>query len=279
MADQLRCILVGLTGEEGFTTSPALDFAIALAGRESACLTVCAIPPPVYLPIARRGGSAATVMEAELRHLEIQTLATARAAAKRICEAGVDCISEQSFSMVEHRTGHLVRAARVNDVCVLDASNGDSAQRTAIEDVLFDSGRPVLVVPRQGGSATPRRVAIAWDGSARSARAVDDAISFLRNADAVFVVTVTGEKDLSRMAPGADLAGYLARHGVPEARLEMLSAADGDVSERLREFIADERIEMLVMGAFVHSRFRQAILGGVTRSLLDEAPVPIFMAH
>ncbi|WP_265518278.1 universal stress protein [Nitratireductor luteus] len=79
------------------------------------------------------------------------------------------------------------------------------------------------------------------------------------------------------MAPGADLATHLLQHGVYEPHLETLSAIDDDASARLRKFVKDESIDMLVMGAFVHSRFRQAILGGVTRSLLDDVPVPLFM--
>lgn len=173
-----------------------------------------------------------------------------------------------------------MRLARVNDVTILDAAGaGDNVQAAAIEDVLFDSGRPILVIPQTGGEAAPRRIAIAWDGSARSARAVADALPFLQQAEAVFVLTVTGEKDLSRMAPGADLSTHLVQHGVYEPRMETLSAIEGDVAARLRKFARDESIDMLVMGAFVHSRFRQAILGGVTRSLLDEVPVPLFMAH
>lgn len=145
--------------------------------------------------------------------------------------------------------------------------------------MLFDSGRPVIVVPRKGGKIPPRRIAIAWDGSARAARATSDAMPFQAGADAVIAVTVTGEKDLSRMAPGADVAMYLAKHGVVDCKLATLAAAQGDVAARLRLFVLEENIDMIVMGAFVHTRFREALLGGVTRSLLDDATVPLFLAH
>ena len=81
------------------------------------------------------------------------------------------------------------------------------------------------------------------------------------------------------MAPGADLDIWLARRGVRDPKLASLTAKRGDVAESLRLFVAEEDIDTIVMGAFVHSRFREAILGGVTRSLLDDAPVPLFMAH
>lgn len=80
------------------------------------------------------------------------------------------------------------------------------------------------------------------------------------------------------MAPGADLATYLARHGV-DCKLATLATKAGDVAERLRLFVAEEDMEMVVMGAFVHSRSREEILGGVTQSLLDQPPVSLFLAH
>jgi nucleotide-binding universal stress UspA family protein len=81
------------------------------------------------------------------------------------------------------------------------------------------------------------------------------------------------------MAPGADLATYLTRHGIEACKLATLTARRADVGARLRLFVREEEIDMIVMGAFVHSRFRQAVLGGVTRSMLDETPVPLFMSH
>lgn len=280
MSEQVKSILVGVAAKDEFSATPALEFAIALAQKQGACLTVCALPPAFYLPVTRTGGSASAILRSEIGRLEEITHRYARSASELVGKAGVSCIAEHPLSPLERRSGRLVRLARVNDVTILDAAEPeDDAQRAAVEDVLFDSGRPVLVIPRAGGKAEPRRIAIAWDGSARSARAVADALPFLKAAGAVFVVTVTGEKDLSRMAPGADLATHLIQHGVYEPHLETLSAIDDDASARLRKFVKDESIDMVVMGAFVHSRFRQAILGGVTRSLLDDAPVPLFMAH
>jgi nucleotide-binding universal stress UspA family protein len=191
----------------------------------------------------------------------------------------VDVTAEGAHSIWERKDGRFLQLARVNDVTVLDAAHQHSGvARTVIEDALFETGRPVLVVPRAKVSLLPRHIAIAWDGSARASRAVKDAMPFLTAAQRVSVITVTGEKDLSRMAPGADLATYLFRHGI-DCRLETLATVHGDVGRALRGFVANEGAELLVMGAFVHARLRQAILGGVTRSLLDECPVPLMLAH
>ncbi|MCR4268327.1 universal stress protein [Nitratireductor sp. ZSWI3] len=280
MADQPKCILLGLEARDPFAITPALDYAVALARRFEACLTVCALPPQVYLPVSRVGGPGAGLIRQEIEAMEKTTVETARAAGRVAGAAGVECITEQALSRLERRAAHLARLARVNDLCIMDApGEDDAAQAGAVEEVLFDSGRPVLLVPASGGDPAPRHVAIAWDGSARAARAVDDSLSFLQGAERVYIVSVTGEKDLSRMAPGADLAAYLVRHGVAGAALEMLAAPDGDIAARINAFIAAEGIGLLVMGAFVHSRFREAVLGGVTRSMLNAAPAPLLLAH
>ncbi|MDS1137561.1 universal stress protein [Nitratireductor indicus] len=280
MADEPKCILVGFEAQDPFKITPALAYALELAGLHDSCLTVCALPPSVFLPISRTGATAAALFKSELETMEKMTITSARAAGKLASAAGVDCLIEQSLSRLERRAAYLARLARVNDLCVMDAPQAsEDAQGEAVEEVIFDSGRAVLLVPPAGGHAAPRRVAIAWDGSARAARAVNNALSFLKGAESVFIVSVTGEKDLSRMAPGADLAAYLARHRVRDPMLETLAAPDGDVTARLKAFADAEGIELLVMGAFAHSRFREAILGGVTRSMLETVPVPLLLAH
>lgn len=279
MVNPIKSTLVALAAQEEFSPTPALTFAVDLAKQYEAELTACVLSPSFYMPVSRTGGFASAFLKDEIERIEDLARHYARSASEHVTDAGVSCTLEQAFSPLEPRTERLVRLARVNDIAILDAPDDDDAQRAVVEDLLFDSGRPVLVTPAAGGNPNAERIAIAWDGSARSARAVGDALPFLKIAQSVFIVTVTGEKDLSRMAPGADLATYLLRHGVNEPRVETLTAMGGDAAERLRGFIEDEAIELVVMGAFVQSRFRQAILGGVTRSLLSKVPAPLLMAH
>jgi nucleotide-binding universal stress UspA family protein len=211
--------------------------------------------------------------------MDAWSLATLQAASEVAAKAGVQLVSEHAASPFERRSERFAQLARVNDLTILGAADAaDALARSDIENAVFDSGRPVLIIPPRGGKIAPRRIAIAWDGSARAARAVKDAIGFLKAAQTVVAVTVTGEKDLSRMAPGADLAIYLARHGI-ECKIATLAGAQRDVGARIRLFVAEEDFDMIVMGAFVHSRFREAVLGGATRSLLDDCPVPLLLSH
>jgi nucleotide-binding universal stress UspA family protein len=273
----IASILVCLQAQESFSETGALSFAIALARSYKAALSLYAFAPQLG-----RISDRATVPEivsTATAKLESECGSTVRNAARLICDAGLDVTAETAHSARERKDTRLLQLGRVNDVTVLDAAHGHgSAARINIEDALFETGRPVLVIPPAKTQLLPRHVAVAWDGSSRAARAVKDALPFLSAAQRVSVVTVTGEKDLSRMAPGADLATYLIRHRI-DCRFETLAAVRGDVGRTLRNFITEEAVEMLVMGAFVHTRLREAILGGVTRSLLDRSPVPLMLSH
>jgi nucleotide-binding universal stress UspA family protein len=118
---------------------------------------------------------------------------------------------------------------------------------------------------------------VAWDGSAQAARAANDALPFLRAADLVEVVSVVGEKDLPTSAAGAAFAPHLARHGVRVSAIDV--PVVGEVAETLRGRAGEVGADMLVMGAYRHSRLQEWFLGGVTQSLLNRSPLPLFLAH
>ncbi len=277
--EPLRSILVGIASDGEGTQTQALTQAIALAQATDSAVSLYVFAPPPAAPFPMPAATASVWLAHEAERLEKSTSSVTHKASQAISDAGLEVVAEHAGSPFDSRSGRFVRLARVHDLAILDAADiSDASQRSVIEDVLFDSGCPLLLFPRNAGTARPQRIAIAWDGSARSARAVKDALPFLVHAETVVAVTVEGEKDLSRMAPGADLAIFLARHGV-ECSLATLAAEAGDVAGRLRSFVTSQGMEMIVMGAFVHSRFRQAILGGVTQSLLEHSPVPLFLAH
>lgn len=278
-AERFKTVLVGIPAVEDAAKRPALGLAITLAKAHRCALSLYVFAPPLSPPLPMSTATASVWVARETERLEEMTSSAMRSASNVIASESIDFVAEHAGALFEPRSDRFVLQARVHDVTVLDTADAvDTPQRTIIEDVLFDSGRPVLIVPHHGGKPEPARIVIAWDGSARSARAVKDALPFLVAAEAVVAVSVEGEKDLSRMARGADLAAYLARYGI-DCKLATLAAPQRDVAARLRLFVAEEDIDMLVMGAFVHSRFRQALLGGVTQSLLENTPVPLFMAH
>lgn len=150
-----------------------------------------------------------------------------------------------------------------------------------IEGALFSSGKPLLLIPAGArATLTPKRVLIAWDARIEASRAVREALDLLVVADDVRLVLVDpAEGENGHGAePGVDAAAYLARHGV-KVSVERLPSETRSVAEVLRRRAIDFDADMLVMGAYGHSRLRERIFGGVTKSMLDKPPLPLFLAR
>ncbi len=145
------------------------------------------------------------------------------------------------------------------------------------DELVLSSGRPVLTVPCAGRfPEIGRRILVAWNGTREAARAVQDAMPLLRRADEVAVFGVNTAR--AEHIPGADIATHLARHGVCP-RVESTVAKDIAVSDALLGAVSDLGYDMLVMGAYGHSRMRELALGGVTREILQHMTVPALMSH
>ena len=175
--------------------------------------------------------------------------------------------------------------SRHADVVVIGQSGRDGAafgtSRDLAEHVVLASGRPVIVVPRFGEfPKAGERVMVAWDASREAARAVADALPVLQRAGEVVLFSVGPEErgDRHGPIPGADLARHLARHGV-NVKVEKLNAPDVPISDLILNRISDEGIDLLVMGAYGHSRVRELWLGGVTRDLMLRMTVPVLLSH
>lgn len=175
--------------------------------------------------------------------------------------------------------------ARYADLVVLgqiDPEDGlASLVRPVPQEVALAAGRPILVVPYAGKFAqTGRRVMVGWDASREATRAINDSLPLLAAAQSVTVLSVdprsgfTGHGEV----PGADIAVHLARHGV-KATIERTVSAGIGVGETLLSRAADLEIDLLVMGAYAHSRVRELLLGGATRTVLDSMTLPVLMSH
>ena len=175
--------------------------------------------------------------------------------------------------------------ARYADLVILGQLDPDRAESDLIrprpEQVALGSGRPVLIVPYAGHfDDVGRRVLIAWNATREAARAVSDAMPFLTSAELVTVLTIDpreGPRAHGEL-PGADIALHLARHGV-KAQIERTVSAGLPVGEVLLSRVADLGADLIVMGAYGHSRVREMLLGGVTRSVLRSMIVPVLMSH
>ncbi|MBN9669212.1 universal stress protein [Roseibium aggregatum] len=154
-------------------------------------------------------------------------------------------------------------------------------EKNMIDGALFDSGRPILYVPRDvkpGGFG--ENVAIAWNARREAARAISDALPFLamaRNTTILVVDPVVGDNDHGE-DPGSDIATVLARHDL-EVTVQDVASAGRPVSEALADTVRELGAGLLVMGAYGHSRLRQNILGGTTREMLERSTVPLLLSH
>jgi nucleotide-binding universal stress UspA family protein len=168
-------------------------------------------------------------------------------------------------------------AARNADLAILGQADPSADGADLPAQVVLGSGRPALLVPYAGTFANVGgRVLVAWNHSAQAARAVNDALPFLQSAERVIVVTVNRGGNITE---DADIVRHLARHGVEAEISDIATEHHGSVGDLLLSRASDEAADLIVMGAYGHSRLRELVLGGVSRALLAHMTVPVLMAH
>jgi nucleotide-binding universal stress UspA family protein len=171
--------------------------------------------------------------------------------------------------------------ARLYDLTVVlqPETSQSSYDNIVPQGVLFNSGGPMLMVPYiHKGPLDARHVGIAWDGSRLAARALRDALPFLTAAQAVTVIAVNEDRHDDSEASSDQIVSHLARRGI-KARVERLTADRDNVQGTILSIAADTNIGLLAMGGYGHSRLKERILGGVTRSMFKSMTVPVLMSH
>lgn len=178
------------------------------------------------------------------------------------------------------------REARLADLLVVGQDDpADPAAFVAenfVESIVLASGRPVLTIPCEGRFETVGgRILVAWDGGREAARAIRDALPFLRKAKAVTIATCTlaGKVGGQWSAPAQYAATWLAAHGVTAALCNLPVTASVDAGERLLSEASDLEADLVVAGAYGHNRLREVVLGGTTRTLLEAMTVPVLFSH
>jgi nucleotide-binding universal stress UspA family protein len=257
-----------------------LELAAGLCEQSGAHLCVLLLsimPPPI---VGRFGESVVSAWLAErqatLDRLEERRVAIGSRLADRRLSAEV-VLEHAEESWAGEAVGRRARYADLTLIGPRQTTSGPLKERV-LEGALFLSGKPLLAVP-EGARPTlkPRRVLLAWDGRIEAVRAARESIELMAGADEVRVVVVDAEESDASEA-GAAAATWLARHGIA-ASLDRLSSDDLSIGETLRRHALETSAELLVMGGYGHSRLRERIFGGVTRSMLDDPPLPILMAR
>ncbi|PLX36107.1 MAG: universal stress protein UspA [Hyphomicrobiales bacterium] len=262
------------------TEGPAPKIAVEISRFVGAHLTGLApmvepvVPGYVTAPIP------GDYLEASIRQAREQAEAGAKQFEEELRVGGVN--GETAIvSVGDGAWGGLLARTRLTDLVVIGQEDPDHPQplrEALIEATLFDSGVPILLVPYVSKpSFVDRKAMVAWDGSRTASRAVHAALPMLELAKSVTVVIVENGKKPEGEA-GADIALYLARHGL-QVEIERIPAPPTGVGDALLNYVADHSMDLVVMGGYGHSRMREFILGGATRTFLRSMTVPVLMAH
>lgn len=263
--------------------NPALNQIIALAGSQDAhadalCLGVDRTQTGYYY-----AGANALVLQESLTRANTEAAEILAHANDLLGKSGVRWSADDGVAQFADLGRHVAHRARFADLVVLPRPYGDNHGAEAepiIEAAMFEGHAPVLVVPDDADPiAAPKNILVAWNQSVEAMRAIRRALPFLCAADLVRIVVIDPPSHgPERSDPGGMLAQMLARHGVT-CEIDVLSNSMNRVSDALNRHAVDTSADMMVMGAYGHSRFREAILGGATRNMLEQAKIPVFMAH
>ena len=220
-----------------------------------------------------------------------ETLARATSEAAEVLEyargalgkADIRWSAEDGVAQIADLGRHVAHRARFSDLVVLPrpyGPNRGAEVEPIVEAALFEGRAPVLVVPDEHeAKSQPRTIIVGWNESVEALTAIRQALPFLMAADAVRIVVIDPpQHGPDRSDPGGLLSQMLARHGV-RCEIDVLGKTMTRVSDILNRHVTDTAADMIVMGAYGHSRFREAILGGATRNMLERAEVPVFRAH
>jgi nucleotide-binding universal stress UspA family protein len=276
----LKSVFTGLVCQEAPLPAEVVRYAISLAAHERAHLSVAIAAPrltaPSPIPVAAIHGLVTGANRERDKHAKDAAAQFARDAEM----AGVTIDVETWHEAFPAARQKLLRHARAADIVVLPRA-GDllSLDRDIVEEMLFNSGRPTVIVPP--GWDKPfacRRLMVAWDGGARAARAVGDAMRFIEQAASVEIVCVSARTENAKDLEGAEIARHLARHA-KAVTLTELTAKESDVGHTLRSHALAQGTDLVIMGGYAHSRLKQLLLGGVTTSLLGGAELPVLVSY
>lgn len=263
-------------------TSPALAFSAATAEAQDAHLEVLCVgvdrTPNTYFEI----GSNAVVMHAAIEtahesanHIQAEVRAYLQSSLLRW-----DVIN--SIAPIASLGRTVATQARFADLAIVGLPYGTPTKTddcSILEGFLFEADCPTVVVPEGAAVARPQSIVIGWNESTEALRAIKAAIPYLQKAKHIHIAIIDPpETGPERSDPGGALAVYLSRHGI-RCDINVMTRSGQKVSERLSQYVTETGSDLLVMGGYGHSRFREAVLGGATRDMLEHSKVPVMMAH
>jgi nucleotide-binding universal stress UspA family protein len=278
----IKDIFLPLVGEPDVAAIAAIDKCVAVAGDLGARVTATAVEEDIPVrPTVTISDDLDNTAAVEA----VRSVSDAHGLLKAFDNAAIrfGVRNEQILSRlaIADIPGNFATYARLRDLSLVPVKTDDGRSEKIVERLIFESGRPILMCPEEFAAELPVAfddVMIAWDHTAPAARAVADALPILQSAASVRIVTATDDKTPEQLASGAALASHLAEHGI-RATFETVKIDGSSVGKVFEAYVNANAIDLLVMGAYRHSRLNETVWGGATKTIIVRPPCWVLMSH
>ena len=278
----IKDIFLPLVGEPDAGAIAAIDKCMAVAGNLGARVSTVAVEEDI---LARPKVMISDDLDNTAALEAVRSVSGAHELLKAFDSAAIrfGVRNEQTLSRlaVADIPGNFATYARLKDLSLVPVKTGDGRSEKIIEGLIFESGRPILMCPEEFAAELPvvfDDVVIAWDHTVQAARAVADALPILQSAASVRIITATDSKTLEQQASGAALASHLAEHGI-NATFETVRIDGSSVGKVFEAYVIANALDLLVMGAYRHSRLNEMMWGGATKTVITRPPCWVMMSH
>ncbi|MBN2907595.1 MAG: universal stress protein [Rhodobacteraceae bacterium] len=264
-------------------SASALEPAITLATREEAHLDVLCLGVDRTQTGYYYAGTNAFIQQETLHKAQEDATKIEAAVTARLANEGLPWAAEAAVAQIAGLSHLVAQRARFSDLVVMPRPYGPGRgieDEAAVEAVLFDGHAPLLIMPKGADAANiGQKIVVAWNQSAEAMAAIKQALPLMQAAEMVNIAVIDPPRHgPDRSDPGGALSQMLSRHGV-KSEISVLAKTMPRVSDVIQRHVQDIEADMLIMGAYGHSRFREAILGGATRGMLEKTEIPVLMAH
>src|SRR6516162_8989206 len=277
----IKDVLLPLVGEPTEATIAAIDKCVAVAGDLGANMCALAVEEDIFV----RPQVISTDLDNSAAAEAVRSVTDAQALLKAFDSAAIRFGLRNEQKLVRWAAADiapsLAKYARLKDLSFVPVNPHESRSEKIIEQLLFQSGRPILLCPEERAAELPvafNDVLIAWDHSAPAARAVADALPVLQSAETVRIITATDDGTTDEMRSGADLVTHLAEHGI-KASFEAVKIGGSSIGKAFEAYVRAHAIDLLVMGGYGRTRLSEMMWGGATKTVIGQPPCWVMMSR
>ena len=278
----IKDIFLPLVGEPDAAAIAAIDKCVAVAGGLGARVSALAVEEDIPIrPMVTVSNDLDNTAAVDA----VRSVSDARGLLKVFDNAAIrfGVRNEQTLIRLSAADipGNFAVCARIRDLSLVPVKADDVRSEKIVERLIFESGSPILMCPQEFAGDLPVSfddVVIAWDHTAPAARAVADALPMLQSAARVRIVTATDDNTNAELVSGAALVSHLAEHGITAA-FETVKINGSSVGKVFEAYVRANTIDLLVMGAYRHSRLNETMWGGATKTVIARPPCWVLMSH